>query len=128
MEKEKANIVEVGRRNNGVFKTRMAAAAEERTQSAQTIAELQAKVDALQQERDALATQAAAALGTEDQAVLTSQIDTLIREKAALEKSLAEATAINVTGAAQEEVNAEIVSCSCLEDCHGDPYRYRRPA
>jgi hypothetical protein len=128
MEKEKANIVEVGRRNNGVFKTRMAAAAEERTQSAQTIAELQAKVDALQQERDALATQAAAALGTEDQAVLTSQIDTLIREKAALEKSLAEATAVNVTGAAQEEANAEIVSCSCLENFYGDAHRYRRPA
>jgi hypothetical protein len=128
MEKEKANIVEVGRRNNGVFKTRMAAAAEERTQSAQTIAELQAKVDALQQERDALATQAAAALGTEDQAVLTSQIDTLIREKAALEKSLAEATAVNVAGAAQEEANAEIVSCSCLEDFYDDAHRYRRLA
>jgi hypothetical protein len=83
---------------------------QERARTTETIAGLQAKSESLQAERDALALKVDAAPTTESQNVLTEQIDTLIREKAALEKSLAEATAVNVTGAAQEEVNAEIVS------------------
>jgi nucleoprotein TPR len=109
LEATNARITETGKRNNGIFKKKMEAAEQERTQSAETIAALQAQVAQLQQERDALAAQMEAAPTADGQAVLAGQIDTLIRENANLERALAEAKAVSATGAAQEEADAEIV-------------------
>jgi predicted nucleic acid-binding Zn-ribbon protein len=118
LETEKRGLVDTGRRNNEIFKKRMAAATQDKTQAAEAIAALQARVDALQAEHEGLTTQMSAAPTAEALATLTAQVETLIREKSALEKSLAEATAVAATGAVHDEANETIVSTrvgSCFQ-------------
>lgn len=112
-------LTNIGRKNNTVFKGkmeeakgRMEQADQAKAELTKANAELQSKLDTLQAERDGLAAKESTTAVVDTGAVtaLTVQVNALLAEKAALEKSLSEAVASSALGAAQVEVHAEIVS------------------
>jgi hypothetical protein len=101
--------MDTGKKNNEIFKRRMESAGQEKSELTQALASLQDRFDTLQLDRDQLQAQTADGPAPDVVAILTTQVDELIREKNALEKSLAEATAANAVEAPSAEIERELV-------------------
>jgi predicted nucleic acid-binding Zn-ribbon protein len=102
--------MDTGRKNNDIFKRRMEASSQEKTELTQSLATLQERFETLQSERDQLQARTEGGPTPDVVAALTAQVDELIRDKNALEKSLTEATAVNAVAAPSAEVERELVS------------------